>query len=311
MHRFDIAGYLFFRDVVDAAVLDALRGSYLSALQQAGVVDRQSTEPLWNGVPTDGATKRMGCLERAEPWKLLRDDRKLARTLGAVMQETYAWLPLTTYRVVAPAGDRSSASAASVSPLRFTRVHQDGYNNPHLNFIIFWMPLIHIGADVGGVALAEGYHHSVLSHDTSGATAFGVSEGEIADRAWAHGTFEPGDLLALHALTPHSGLTNRSPYFRMSLDFRLSPERHRPFLGTLLSISSDALSIRTDRGTSVRLRVDEDTAFPYRRGSALRNGGWIPRADVSDYLRVGQRILATAEQDRARLVRGFDIGVRG
>jgi hypothetical protein len=250
----------------------------------------------------------MGSLTEGQPWKILCADPKLASRLRAVMGEDYSWLPLITYRVTPPlerpAPDRDATS-------RFIRVHQDGYNNPSLTFVIFWLPLMLIDDDVGGLAIAEGLHNRVLPHDTSGPAKYGIRRGEISDDAWAGAMFRSGDMVVLDALTPHTGITNHSDRFRLSIDFRLAPQCHRPILGTLLAIDSDDLSIRTNEGETIELRIDDETAFPYRRGSALRHGGWIPRAEVADYLTVGQPILATEDEANARLVRGFDIGPRG
>ena len=133
----------------------------------------------------------------------------------------------------------------------------------------------------------------------------------IPEDAWATATFRSGDMVVLDALTPHTGITNHSDRFRMSIDFRLSPQCRHPILGRLLAIDSNGLSIRTEEGETIDLKIDDATAFPCRRGSARDSGGRIPRAQVADYLAVGQRILATHDAGRAQLVRGFDIGARG
>jgi hypothetical protein len=307
-HLLQANGYLFFRGVLDPAVIQAVRAEYLIALQEAGVVDPESVEPVWNGAGARRVVAAVEGLKARNPWRILGADPTLARILRVIMGGEYTWLPLITYRVSPPL-ERPALCRDAMC--RFVRVHQDGYNNPSLTFVIFWLPLMLIDEEVGGLAIAEGFHKAVLPHDTSGPTKFGISKGVIPDEAWATTTFRSGDMVVMDALTPHTGLTNHSDRFRLSIDFRLSPQCRRPILGRLLAIDSDELSIRTDEGETIDLRINDSTAFPYRRGSALDNGGRIPRAEVADYLTVGQRILATHEAGHAQLVRGFDAGPRG
>ena len=224
-HLLHAKGYLFFRDVLDGAFVEGLRAEYLVALQEAGVVDQGSAEPVWNGACAGRFAAALEALKAREPWKRLCADPMLARILRVIMGGEYSWLPLITCRVSPPIERPAPCSDATS---RFVRVHQDGYNNPSLTFVIFWLPLMPIDEDVGGLAIAEGFNGTVLPHDTSGPTKFGIRSGVIPEDAWATATFRSGDMVVLDALTPHTGITNHSDRFRMSIDFRLSPQCRHP-----------------------------------------------------------------------------------
>jgi Phytanoyl-CoA dioxygenase (PhyH) len=307
--QFEEDGYLFFKNVLDRNVVEAVRTECLAALRQVGVVDPEAVDPIWNGTDISHVDAALKQLTTSQPWELLRTDPTLATWLRAIMGGDYNWLPLISCRVMPPL--LASVSHRDVTT-RFIRMHQDGYNNPGLAFVIFWLPLMLIDDDLGGIAIAEGFHKRVLPHNTSGPAMFGIPEGAIPDDVWASATFGSGDLIAMNALTPHTGMTNCSNRFRLSLDFRLAPaSSQRVIAGTILAIAGDRISIGAEDGEWIELRIDDETVVPHRQGTALRNGGRIPRAELMHYLTVGQRILATEERGNARLIRDVDVGFRG
>ena len=305
---FDEDGYWLFRGVLAPGAVARLRCAYLDTLREIGVVDPQSTEPVWNGAPLDDFAGRMQALSAKEPWKIFRDDPEVSRWLGELIGEDYIWLPSIVYRVTPP-GPIFPPHCAWTTRLR--RVHQDAHFNPGMNFMICWAPLDNIDEDVGGIAVAPGFHKKGYLHDTSGPTMFEISKGAIPADAWARTNFKPGDLLVQHAATPHTGLTNQSNRFRLSMDFRIMPRSSElPVIGNILYIDSERISIATPDGGIIELSIDDTTFCPFRRGGALLNGGSIPREELKQYLAVGQGVMATSREGKARLITGFDIAHR-
>jgi hypothetical protein len=304
---FNEDGYLFFRGVLDAKAVARLRGVYLDTLREIGVVDPQSDEPVWNGAPLDNFVERMKALTVKEPWKVFRDDPEVARFLHESIGEDYIWLPLIVYRVTPPS---PIVPADSNRRSRFKRVHQDGHFNPGLEFKVCWAPLVDIDEQVGGIAVAEGWHKKGYLHDTSAPAPmmFEISKSAIPDDAWVRTNFEPGDLLVLHAATPHTGITNQSNRFRLSMDFRLSARSgDLLIIGNVLSIDRDHISICTEDRKTIELDIDDETYCPARQGIALLHRGRVPRAELSNYVAVGQGVIATSKSGKAGLIRGFDI----
>jgi len=301
-------GYLFLRKIINPTLIDAVRGDYIGALKSARLVVEGADAPICGGAYEQARlTAARADLETREPWRRLHASPAMANLLKALMGVPYCWLPLVTYRMEPPLAGLRDEQNCDLSDRR-TRIHQDGYNNPHLGFWIFWLPLMHIDGSIGGLALAENHHQAILPHQTFGPDKFGIQREAIPDHAWASATFDAGDLVVLHALTPHSGLTNLSDRYRLSIDFRIAPETRQLVLGELLSIDSNCLSIRTQNGQKVWLEIDDETVFPCRYGAARDNGGYIPPGLITEYLIVGQPILATQHAGFARLVRGFDNG---
>jgi hypothetical protein len=299
-------GYLFFRDVLDKGAIARLRRVYMDTLYEIGVVDPQSDEPIWNGASLANFVERMKSLTAKEPWKRFRDDPKISDWFRYLIGEDYIWLPLIVYRVTPPAltsqADREATS-------RFRLVHQDGFFNDGLKFMICWMPLSHIDEEVGGMAIAEGYHRHGYLHDRSSPPMFDIPKGAIPDDAWTRTNFEPGDLLIQHDAMPHTGITNQSNRFRLSMDFRLMPKSSDlPIIGNIVSIDRDQISLWSEEDNkSVSLRIDDETFCRGKHGSAVVNQGWIPRDELKDYLKVGQGVMVTGKEGKAGLIRPFDI----
>lgn len=305
---FEEDGYLFFRKVLDINAVLRLRNVYLDTLREIGVVDRDSDEPTWNGASLDDFSIRMRSLTAKEPWKGFRDDPAIRQWLREFIGEDYTWVPSIVYRVTPP-GQSRATDPGSVS--RFKRVHQDGYDWAGFNFLVCWVPLMHIDHDVGGMVIAEGCHKNGFLHDTAAPTMFEVTQEKIPAEAWAWADFDPGDIVLQNVATPHTGISNQSMHFRMSMDFRVLPESaQQPLLGTIVSIDPDQISLCIENGSTLVLEIDDETFCPGRAGGALRNRGCIPRAELQQYLSEGSAVIVTYKEKRARLIRGVDIGHR-
>ena len=305
--EFDQSGYLYFRDVLDAATVGALYGSLLAALRDAGLVAPDCAMPVWNGMALENFTEKVKSLEAAEPWRAFRDEADMEGWLQRTLGGEYRCLPLCSYRMAPPSTDPPQRGPAAA---RFKRIHQDGYYNRGLRFLICWVPLMHIPPDVGGVAVAEGWHRELLPHASSGPTMFSIASDVIPEEAWVSTHFRPGDLLVMRETTPHTAIVNRSNRFRLSFDFRLSAAPSElPILGRVVSIDCDRLVLATAEGDTVTLVIDGETLCPSRRGIALQHGGWIPQPGIAEHFSVGQQVLATYRHGRARLLRRFDIGL--
>jgi hypothetical protein len=302
---FNENGYLFFRDVLDRGAVARLRKVYLDTLREIGVVDPASDEPIWNGASLDDFVERMKGLAAKEPWKTFRDDAEIAKWLRQFMGEDYIWLPLIVYRVTPPA---LSSKADREAKSRFRLVHQDGFFNDGLKFMICWMPLSDIDEQVGGMAIAEGFHKNGYLHDKSAPPMFDIPEGAIPDDAWVRTNFQPGDLLILHDAMPHTGITNQSDRFRLSMDFRLMPKSSElPIIGNIVSLDRDHIYLRTEEQQTVGLEIDDNTFCRGKGGNAVVNQGWIRRDELKDYLNMGQGVIVTARGGKAGLIRPFDV----
>jgi ectoine hydroxylase-related dioxygenase (phytanoyl-CoA dioxygenase family) len=74
-----------------------------------------------------------------------------------------------------------------------------------------WIPLIEIPVRIGGLAVRPGGH---LGPPRRPRPLSATEPG------WATTSYEPGDIIIFHCLTPHAALPNRGSTLRISGDFR-------------------------------------------------------------------------------------------
>jgi Phytanoyl-CoA dioxygenase (PhyH) len=74
-----------------------------------------------------------------------------------------------------------------------------------------WIPLMDIPVRLGGLAVQPGGHLDRLQAPR----VLGRTE-----RGWATTSYQPGDVILFHSLTPHAALPNDGTVLRLSGDFR-------------------------------------------------------------------------------------------
>jgi hypothetical protein len=280
-------GYWFFRDVLDKQAIAELRQIYMDYLGELGVADPGDPEARHNGADLSVMPKMVNetAMNERRVDRVLHGDPRIAAFFRRLFGCEPFWVPFTVHRQVPPAQDRSSP--------RLEFIHQDGTYNDGLSFLICWIPLAEITRDVGGLALVEGVHRRGSLHRKGGMKILPIAEADIEPERWRSTHYRPGDVLLMDLNTPHSGITNHSDRFRLSVDTRIMPsDGDVPVTGTIEAISVDGVTI-----DGRALRFD---ATSFVRG--LR-GDQMPLADVPGRYRIGQEVIAAVTGDLVRNMR--------
>ena len=90
-------------------------------------------------------------------------------------------------------------------------IHYDYAVGGGQDMLTSWLPLMEIPVRLGGLAVQPGGQH----WPPQPPRPLGVSE-----PGWATTSYQPGDVLIFHCLTPHAALPNTGPALRISGDFR-------------------------------------------------------------------------------------------
>jgi ectoine hydroxylase-related dioxygenase (phytanoyl-CoA dioxygenase family) len=289
----DRDGYWFFRDVLDEDAVTRLRRIYTDELERVGVIDPVGNSSTAASVRPNGRTTDVDInaisgmpFARASVWRSFVEDRPIHDFLVKLLGEEPFWKPSAVYRTTPPNPDGTAN--------RITGYHQDGPSNPGIEFITMWVPLAEIDWEVGGIIFAEGLTDHVNRHriDEHGSNK-GIAPENLPSDSLRHTTYRPGDVLFMNCWTPHSGLTNVSDRFRLSLDQRIvRPGTRRPYVGEVLSIAPDRIEVRDDSGITRSIRIVESS---------------YTRATANDVLR-GQA-LVDALPPGTRVIVGHDNGV--
>lgn len=282
--RWKSNGVLFFRGVIDSNAVARVRGQYLAALEEQGLVAKGADDPRWTGQEPAGPKLLKGLPD--EVWQTLVTDPSFENLLGKVLGDRPAWVPIVEYRASVP------SAAPADDP--FAGRHQDGFYNEGIGFRICWVPLIDIDAAVGGLALAVGSHQAGYLHDLTQPPRFPIPADAIPDDAWRRADYHPGDIVIFHHMIAHTGLPNTSDNIRLSIDVRVLPSSaRRPVVGAITSIDNLAVGIFDDNGREVRLGIDDDTFLRGVQGEKLSPN------QVRAALPVGTRVIA-AKDDKGR-----------
>ena len=280
-------GYLFFRGVLDWDALCEMRKHFNEVLEQWDLVKPNEAEPVWNGGSLDsigdGLNKsRIPQLREKQVWETFVKHPKINAFFESILGSPLEWITASDfYRLVPP--------TQNIPEDPYQGRHQDGLGLQGLDFVICWIPLNTIDADVGGLAMATGSYSGALYHDRWFDPELVKADG------WARADYHPGDLLMFLPTMMHSGLPNRSDRFRLSLDIRvLRPESPRPIYGKVVEIDNRQVTIQDQNG--------ETGTYRYRPSSHLRGmkaDSDIPilvsADDVASYLPPGSEVLATSD----------------
>jgi len=287
-------GYWFFRGALDTEAVGRLRRVYVEELERQGVIDPVGDAPTEKSVRYNGASLanypfRMEPLAARRPWRSFVEEPAIHGFFTRVFGEEPFWVPVVEYRATPPTQDPERP--------RFDGIHQDGPYSPGIPFRICWIPLAEIDDDVGGLALAEGLTEQVNRHPLANGSNTSIPAESLPADAWRRTTYQAGDVLLMNLWTPHSGLSNRSDRFRLSMDHRVMGRSDRcPLVGELRGIDASTVTVLAE-GREVTLRIEADTYVRNDVGRKLADGA------IGDFYRPGQEVIVAFEGDKATVVR--------
>ena len=248
-------GYLFFRAVLDAGEVGAVREDFAAELRRQGFAAPGASEPVWTGKDLEELDDDRLYMLDYYP-KLLDTD-----TTQRFFESVFGG-PVFTFR---------SCTIRHSTPhdtKRGSPPHQDHFYIRHTpDFRTMWIPLMDIDRTVGGLAVAEGSHKrglqehtelDVYSYVLKGRRQKGVAQENISEPGLTT-SYSPGDILVFHSHMIHWGLPNRSDRIRLSIDVRCQPAsapRSWQSESTLLEqrqLRTDAREIAIGEGASEEL----------------------------------------------------------
>jgi hypothetical protein len=199
-------GYLFFRGLLPAAEVRTVGAAILDRLRSGGWADDR-------GIPTlpPRAVNSMDALA---------DPAFRAAMSGAAFNRLPYLPPLRTVirRIL---GSRAFSYPAKVlravypedprARPRGRYIHYDYGVSGVQDMLTSWIPLMDIPVRIGGLAVQPGGHLGPPRPPRP------LSETEPG---WATTSYQPGDAIIFHCLTPHAALPNRGSGLRISGDFR-------------------------------------------------------------------------------------------
>jgi hypothetical protein len=287
-------GYWFFRDVLDKDPVGRLRAVFIQELERQGVIDPVGEADTcrsvrYNGASLDAYPFRMEPLAALQPWRAFVAEPAIHAFFQRLFGDEPFWVPIVEYRATPPAQDPVRA--------RFDGIHQDGPYSPGLPFRICWFPLAEIDAETGGLALVEGLTETVNRHPLVAGSNTAIPEDALPADRWRRTTYQAGDVLLMNLWTPHSGLSNVSGRFRLSMDHRVMARGDRcPLVGEVVSISPEQVTVRVD-GRAITLRIDAETYVRNDVGKKLFG------EDIAAFHRPGREVIIAFDGDRATVVR--------
>ena len=206
------AGYLFFRGLLPAATMRETGEAVLARLRDGGWTGadgRPSTQerPL-NPVDSlsDPAFRAAVLCAEFNRVPYLEPLRATVRRILGAAAFSY---PIKVLRAVGP--ERPGPRAGG----RY--IHYDYAVGGGQDMLTSWLPLTEIPVRLGGLAVKPGGHH----WPPQPPRLLGGSE-----PGWATTSYQPGDVLIFHCLTPHAALPNTATALRISGDFRWQAPDH-------------------------------------------------------------------------------------
>jgi hypothetical protein len=287
----DRDGYWFFRDVLDHGAIARLREVYLGELAKLGVIEVGDPQARHNGAGLERVPPKLETLSERRAYRSFTAEPSVHDFFRRLLGDEPFWIPTVEYHTTPPTRDRSRN--------RYTYVHQDGFYNDGVPFRICWIPLVPIDESVGGIVVAGGLHKGPCLHDRSSPPLFPIPDGAVPEAAWCRTNYLPGDLLMFDLNLPHTGLSNHSDRFRLSMDIRvMGASEDTPAVGPVIAIGADSISVRrADDGRVATFALDEST---YCRGG---DGKKTSPAEFSRSLKVGAEAIVAGRNGLATLVR--------
>ncbi len=218
-------GYLFFRGLLDPALVFDLRRQILEVCGKHGWLDQEA--PLMDGISRDGSLFIEG---HSPGWIAFYTDVQRLRAFNSLALDP-ALMAMFETLFGEPVLPHSRNICRVIFPNALTHTtppHQD-------NFYIggtdetwtAWIPAGDCPASLSSLAVAPGTH-KLGKLEVEKATGAGGHAALLAeDTLWAGGDFACGDVLICHSLTAHQGQDNQSgDRLRISLDYRYQPMSH-------------------------------------------------------------------------------------
>lgn len=214
-------GYLFFRGLLDAERVDALRRQVLERIAALG----------WLRDGTDPAEQRPGPTARPEMADDYWDGYR-------AIQGLHAFHALAHEAALVAMTETLVGEEVLVHPRKIARVsypfgmtptppHQDyRYIQGTVDAFTVWAPLGDCPGDLGGLEVLRGSQdRGLLPTITSeGAGGLGVVT-DPDDPDWASTEYESGDVILFHSLTVHGARPNHRDKVRLSVDYRYQSAR--------------------------------------------------------------------------------------
>jgi hypothetical protein len=199
-------GYVFFRGLLPAAEVRTVGAAILDRLRSGGWADDRGTptlppravnsmdalaDPAFRAAMSGAAFNRLPYLP---PLRTV-----IRRILGS---RAFSY-PAKVLRAVYPEDPRARP--------RGRYIHYDYGVSGVQDMLTSWVPLMDIPVRIGGLAVQPGGHLGPPRPPRP------LSETEPG---WATTSYQPGDAIIFHCLTPHAALPNRGSALRISGDFR-------------------------------------------------------------------------------------------
>lgn len=282
--RYEDEGVLFFRGVIDPALLGWAQEKYREALAGEGLIDLASEAPVWTGKVTK-TWRPCDAIGTAVWHEVVKQPG-----LNAIMRDVFAaepvWIPIAAHRSGLPTGPLKDGQDL------FAGRHQDGFYNEGMLFTICWMPIRDVMMERGSFAVAPGTHKRGSLHDTS-REGNGIPREAIADDEWRSADFRVGDVLIFNYLTAHTALPNPSDEIRLSLDVRAIPAwAPQPVIGAVEKVEGGDVTIRTEDRGLVTVHCTSETL--------IRDMNPWPRIPLSEMAKIaypGASVMAMARED--------------
>jgi hypothetical protein len=200
-------GYVFFPQLIDRRMIDAVAATARACLQRAGWT-QHSGDQARPSLPVR-AVRMRDAFSDAGYRAILADPGfnavPYASPLAAVMAQILGpagfCYPLKIPRIVYP--------AAIVPRQPGNVVHKD-YSAVQ-DMFTSWVPLGAVPTSLGGLAVSPGSQHS---------TAVRYRPLGRLEPGWLTTDYQPGDVLVFHCLTTHAALPNREERIRLSAEYR-------------------------------------------------------------------------------------------
>lgn len=280
--RWERDGVLFLRGVVDPDLVKWAEGKFREVLVGDGLIEPDVEPLVWTGVKPK-AFRPCDALG-TQVWHEFIKLPLLNDLMRTVLADEPVWIPI--------AGHRTSFPSGPIEPgadLFFGR-HQDSYFSNGMHYIVCWMPLRDAALDAGNFTVAPGFHKDGNYYDTE---THKMLVNSVPDDAWRAAHLKAGDLLVFDYYTPHATLPNPSDLIRISIDVRaVAASSPLPIIGTVEAVDGTEVSIHTDEGEHVKVRVSDETyirdMLPFPR---------IPTDEVSRVAFPGARVMTTARKD--------------
>jgi hypothetical protein len=282
----EVEGYVLLRDVLDVDLINHVKHGVMAWFEAQQVIKFVDDEPLYTGADASQLGENPPQLYDTKLWEWLALRPESRLFFQQVFGDRGRILPIGQYQFPWPG-----------KPGVSSRIHQDGPFTPGLDFFTFWVPLMVIDEQVGGLAIvptaySRGSLHIGLHQNP---TSVYLPPETFGAQDWHRADYCPGDVLIFGPFTPHCSIPNESDRLRLSVDIRVqSVSAKPPITGVVIAADPPCVVIAADTGEDIVLSVDDQTSL---RLPTHFVGRLDPRRLV------GHRVLATEEDGRALVIR--------